>query len=83
MHFSTDLFTYTSPQAGVGRVQSHRAVLACACVCIRVNVVARWIITVSALSIVGNPLSDTTGATTFVCACVGMCLCISRCLSGQ
>lgn len=63
MHFSTGLFTYTSPQAGVGRIQSHRAVFACACVCICVYVVGRRIIIqtllvimFSALSIVGNPL---------------------------
>lgn len=63
MHFSTGLFTYTSPQAGVGRIQSHRAVFACACVCICVYAVVRWIIIqtslaimFSALSVVGNPL---------------------------
>lgn len=29
MHFFMGLFTYTSPQAGVGHIQSHRAVFAC------------------------------------------------------
>lgn len=33
MHFSMGLFTFIPPQAGVGHVQSHRAVFACACVC--------------------------------------------------
>lgn len=63
MHFSTGLFTYTSPQAGVGRIQSHRAVSASACVCICVYAVVRWIIIQTSLvimfsvfSVVGNPL---------------------------
>lgn len=45
MHFSTGLFPYTSPQGGVGRVQSHRAVFACVCayVCACVYVVLRLI----------------------------------------
>lgn len=47
MNFSTGLFPYTSPQGGVGPVQSHRAGFACACacvcVCICVGVVLRWI----------------------------------------
>lgn len=61
--FFVGLFTYTSPQAGVGRIQSLRAVFACACVCIWVYVVERWIIVqnspvimFSVLSVVGNPL---------------------------
>lgn len=63
MHFSMCLFTYTSPQARVGCVQSHRAVLACACVCISVYVMLGWIIIhaslvimFSVLYIAGNPL---------------------------
>lgn len=67
MHFSTGLFTYTSPQAqaGVGRIQSHRAVFACACacVCVCVYVAVTWIIIrtslvimFSVLSIIRNPL---------------------------
>lgn len=83
MHFSTGVFTYTSPQAGVGRIQSHRAVFPCACVCIMCACGKVDNHSFSVLSFVGNPLSDRTAATTFVCACVGMCLCISRCLSDQ
>lgn len=34
MCFPTGLFTYTLPQTGVGRVQSHKAVFACVYVCV-------------------------------------------------
>lgn len=90
MHSSMGLLTYIAPQAGVGRIQSHRAVFAwCACVCKCVYVVERWIIILTSpvimfpvLFIVGNPLL--TGLELLhLCAHVGVCLCISRCLSGQ
>lgn len=92
MHYFMGLFTYTSPQAGVGRVQSHRAVFACACVH-NVCAVVRWIIIqtspvfiFSVLSTVGNPLL--TGlAKLYLCVrvqvCVRICRCVSRCLSGK
>lgn len=58
MHFSMGLFTYIPPQAGVGRVQSHRAVFLCVQMCVCGGKVynhpdfARHYV----LFIVGNPL---------------------------
>lgn len=66
MHFSTGLFTYTSPQAGVGRIQSHRAV----CVCggkvdNHPDFTCHYVLS----SLCRQSPTDRTGATTFVCVC--------------
>lgn len=77
MHFSMGLFTYIPPQAGVGRIQSHRAVFACACVCKCVYVAVRWIIILtspfimfSVHFIVGNPLLTGLRLCAHVLVCV-------------
>jgi len=88
MHFSLGLYTYIKPQAGWGAYNLRAAfacanVCVCVCVCVYIYMVVRWLITrhyvLSSLNCRQSP-SDRNGATTFVCVCVAMCRCISRCL---
>lgn len=83
MHFFMGLFTYTPPQAQVGRIQSLRAVFVCACVCKCVYVVIKWIILQTSLIFIFSVLSLESAVPLQhdwqYCICVCTCRYVSAC----